>query len=171
MDVTEAYVNCTGWRSPWPCWPVPGRPSCPQPGGGAGQSWWTAVRRAGVWCRWLSSPLWPAPPAAPAPRPPWRSPARWSARHRTTAAGQSAPIYIYIYILYSRTSNLIRTIFLCDLLQMEPFCYYNVGMQEFCVISCGKGCLCDGCLWIITEAYNKSQKRPKLITKMCQEIP
>ena len=39
----------------------------------------------------------------------------------------------------------------------KPFCFCNVGMQECFVIYVWKGCLSDGCLW--------------LITKKCQEIP
>ena len=61
--------------------------------------------------------------------------------------------------------RLTRIIFLCDLSQ--TFLLFIV-MQECFVISCGKGCLCDGCLWLFTD---KSQQRPKLITKKCQEIP
>ena len=44
----------------------------------------------------------------------------------------------------------------------KPFCYFNVGMQECFVINRGKGGLCDGCLWLITKVYDKSQKRPRL---------
>ena len=47
----------------------------------------------------------------------------------------------------------------------KHFCYCNIGMQECFAINFGTGCLCDGCLWLITEVYDKSQKRPKLITK------
>ena len=43
-----------------------------------------------------------------------------------------------------------------------------IVMQECFVINCGKGCLCDGCLWLFTD---ESQQRPKLITIKCQEIP
>ena len=53
----------------------------------------------------------------------------------------------------------------------KPLCYCNLEMQECFVINYGKWCLCDGCLWLITEVYDKSQKRPKLITKKCQKIP
>ena len=37
-------------------------------------------------------------------------------------------------------------------------------MQKWFVINCGKGCLCDGCLWLISKDYDQSQIRPKLIT-------
>ena len=53
----------------------------------------------------------------------------------------------------------------------KPFWYYNVGKQDCFVINWGKGCLCDCFLWLITDLYDKSQKRPKFVTKKCQEIP
>ena len=42
-----------------------------------------------------------------------------------------------------------------------PFCYFIVRKKECFVINSGKGCLCDGCLWLIAEVFDKSQKRPK----------
>ena len=42
-------------------------------------------------------------------------------------------------------------------------------MLECFVINCGNGWLCDGCFCLITEDLDKSQKRPKLITKKVSE--
>ena len=42
----------------------------------------------------------------------------------------------------------------------KPYCFYNVGMQGFFAINCGKGCRCDDFLCLITEVYDKE------ITKM-----
>ena len=38
------------------------------------------------------------------------------------------------------------------------------------VINSGKGCHCDGCLWLITELYDQSQKRSKLNHKKGQIV-
>ena len=38
------------------------------------------------------------------------------------------------------------------------FCYCIAGMQGCFAVNCGKGCFYDGCLWSITEVYDKSQK-------------
>ena len=59
---------------------------------------------------------------------------------------------------------LTRNIFLCNLSQT----FFLIVMKEcrnVFVINCGKGCLCDGCLGLITEVFDKSKKRPKSITQ------
>ena len=44
-------------------------------------------------------------------------------------------------------------------------------MQEFVWLIVEKDAFVMAVLWLITEFYDKSQKRPKLKTKKCQEIP
>ena len=51
------------------------------------------------------------------------------------------------------------------LIYYKPFCYCNVGKQDCFVISCRKGCLRDGCLWLIKGSFWQITKTSKLIMK------
>ena len=58
------------------------------------------------------------------------------------------------------------------LIYYKPFCYCNVGKQDCFVISCRKGCLRDGCLWLIKGSFWQITKTSKVNhERKCKEIP
>ena len=115
----------------------------------------------------------------------------WASRHRSSSSAgpctqqeRSGPVwkgissetavsksyFIYHQHVFDRSQRkrwLITKLFVIKqglfffVIYHKTFCYCYVGMQECFVINCGKGCFCDGCLWLITDVYDKLQKNVK----------
>ena len=63
-----------------------------------------------------------------------------------------------VSLINQKIGCLIKQGLLFFVIYHKPFCYCIAGMQECLMINCRKGCLYDGCLWLITEVRHNSQK-------------